>query len=332
MDKTANRPPVDDYERLGRREVLRLWGPAALAATALGALGFGLAGRSGRHHVAAAGPTETLPDRRSDPAASGELALATGAGPRANLERALHAIGGLGRFVRPGERVAIKPNVAWDRSPAQAANTDPDLVAALVRLCLEAGAAAVWVVDNTCHDPQRAFARSGIAAAATAAGAQVFHQGTCGTTVRDLGGIALGSWRVLQPLVDADRLINVPVVKHHSLARATVGMKNWIGAVVGRRASLHQRLPQVSAELAAAFKPTLTVVDATRILTGGGPTGGSLQLVAHPDSIAVATDPVAADAWGGSLLGLAPRDLPHIGIAQRLGLGTADWQSVLAEG
>jgi uncharacterized protein (DUF362 family) len=123
----------------------------------------------------------------------------------------------------------------------------------------------------------------------------------------------------------------VPIVKHHSLSRATLGMKNWFGAVVGRRSNLHQRITQVCAELGAAFRPTLTVIDATRILTSGGPTGGSLALVKPVDCIAVATDPVAAEAWGASLLDLGPEQLPHIAIAARLGLGTADWQSVTVD-
>ena len=123
-------------------------------------------------------------------------------------------------------------------------------------------------------------------------------------------------------------MINVPLVKHHSLARATMGMKNWIGALVGRRPTLHQRLAQCTAELGAALRPTLTVVDATRVLTGGGPTGGSLALVREVRQVAVATDPVAADAWAGSLLELGPRELPHLEIAARLGLGTTDWDSV----
>ena len=123
-------------------------------------------------------------------------------------------------------------------------------------------------------------------------------------------------------------MINVPVVKHHSLARATLGMKNWIGALVGNRSQLHQRLAQVTAELGAAFKPTLTVIDATRIMTRGGPTGGSLELVESLDHVAVATDPVAADTWGASLMDLGPQELPYLDIAARLGLGNRDWKSV----
>ena len=254
--------------------------------------------------------------------------IAGGKGPAANLRRGMAALGGIERFVGAGEKVVIKPNCAWDRKPEQAANTNPDLVAELVRLCLAAGAASVVVADSTCHDADRSFERSGIGPAARAAGARVAHQGSGGTVAADLGGGQLGTWELLRPLAEADRVINVPLVKHHSLARATLGMKNWFGALVGNRSRLHQRLAQVTAELGAALKPTLTVMDATRVLTGGGPTGGSLSLVDTLDLIGVATDPVAADAWGGSLLGLESRRLPHLEIAGRLGLGTADWGSV----
>jgi uncharacterized protein (DUF362 family) len=193
---------------------------------------------------------------------------------------------------------------------------------------MTAGAASVVVVDSTCHDAARAFERSGIAAAARAAGAQTAHQKSAGLVQLELGGTRLGAWDVLRPIAEADRVINVPVVKHHSLTGATLGMKNWFGALVGRRSQLHQRIHQVCAELGGAFRPTLTVVDATRILTANGPTGGSLSLVRELDQIAVSTDPVAADAWGGSLLDRGASDLPHLEIASRLGLGSADWKSL----
>ena len=243
----------------------------------------------------------------------------------------LAALGGIEAFVKPGEKVAIKPNCAWDRKPEQAANTNPELVAELARMCLAAGAASVIVIDNSCHDPGRSFVRSGIEAASRDAGASTANQRSAAAVRMDLGGTALGLWEVLEPIASADRVINVPIVKHHSLSRATLGMKNWFGALVGRRGNLHQRIAQVCAELGAAFRPTLTVIDATRVLTGGGPSGGSLELVRADDRIAVSTDPVAADAWGASLLGLTAQDLPHIAIAERLGLGTADWKSIEVE-
>jgi uncharacterized protein (DUF362 family) len=239
------------------------------------------------------------------------------------------AVGGIESFIRSGEKVVIKPNCAWDRTPEQAANTDPELIGELVRLCVAAGAASVVVVDSTCHDAGRAFERSGIGQAAREAGANIAHQRSAGTVQLELGGTRLGAWDVLRPIAEADRVINVPIVKHHSLTGATLGMKNWFGALVGRRSQLHQRIHQVCAELGAAFRPTLTVVDATRILTGGGPTGGSLSLVKELDQIAVATDPVAADAWGASLLERDAHELPHLEIAGRLGLGSTAWKSLV---
>jgi uncharacterized protein (DUF362 family) len=320
-----------EYRRLGRRELFRVWVPAVLAGAGLAGLGSLLHGRAGRHRPTDPSSAKALPTWRVAASKTGRLAVAGGSGPADNLRRAIAALGGIERFVAGGDRVAIKPNAAWDRTPEQAANTNPTVIGELVRLCLAAGAASVTVLDNTCHDPGRAFARSGIAEAARRAGGEVAHQDTVRTEALDLGGLALGRWKVLRPIVEADKLINVPVVKHHSLSRATLGMKNWFGAVVGARPRLHQNIGRVCADLGRAFDPTLTVIDATRVLTGGGPTGGSLALVRAMDLVAAATDAVAADAWGGSLLDLSATDLPHLGIATRLSLGTADWRSVLEE-
>jgi uncharacterized protein (DUF362 family) len=324
-------PVVDDYRTVGRRDLLKTWVPPTIIGAALAGLGFGFSNRAGRHQPPSVESLPKLRDWRQESETKGRFALSCGKGPVTNLIGCLAALGGIETFIKPGERVAIKPNCAWDRTPAQAANTDPDLIGELVRLCLAAGAESVTVTDNSCHDPGRAFTRSGIEAATRNAGGNVLHQRNTGTTRHDLGGTALGPWEVLDPIAKADRVINVPVVKHHSLSRATLGMKNWFGAVVGRRPNLHQRIGQVCAELGSAFRPTLTIIDATRILTGSGPTGGSLALVKTADCVAVSTDPVAADAWGASLLQLGPDDLPHIAIAARLGLGTADWESVNVE-
>ncbi|MCG6962839.1 MAG: DUF362 domain-containing protein [Acidobacteria bacterium] len=314
------------YRRIGRRDLLRLWGRPGLTALALGALGASLVGRAGRHRLSAPSQVPPPPDWRvqTDPA----LAAAAGNGPAANLHRAVGALGGIARFIRKGETVLVKPNCGWDRMPEQAANTNPELVAEIVRMCLAAGARRVTVADNTCQDPVRCFRRSGIGQAARQAGARVVHQGIGGAASLDLGGTVLGVWSVLKVLAEADRVINVPIVKQHSLAVATLGMKNWLGVLLGSRARLHQRIHQSVAELGAALRPTLTVVDATRILTAGGPTGGSLSLVRKADAVAVSTDPVAADAWGAEQLRLSPMALPYLAVAERLGLGTPNWRSV----
>jgi uncharacterized protein (DUF362 family) len=324
-----NGGPRDPYRAVGRRDLLTRWAPATLAAAALAGTGALLAGREGRHRAPDDRALPAPRDWRVDRGGPGRLVVAAGPDPTGNLRRALAALGGIERFVKRGEKVVIKPNCAWDRTPEQAANTDPALIGELVRLCLAAGAAGVVVADSTCHDPGRSFERSGIAGAARAAGARVEHQSDGGVERLDLGGTVLGAWDVLKAIARADRVINVPIVKHHGLARVTVGMKNWMGAVTGPRSAMHQRLPQATAELAAAFRPSLTVVDATRALVDSGPTGGSLASVRRLDQLAAATDPVAADAWGASLLSREPDMLPHLGIAVRLGLGTTDWRAIL---
>lgn len=326
MNSTSD--PAKDYTAISRRRLIGTWGPVAIAGFALGGSVFSLRGRDGRHAPPLPDSALPLTDWRVDPD-DRRLTVAGEGGPVENVRRALAALGGMGAFVRRGDKVAIKPNCAWDRRPQQAANTDPEVVAELVRQCFGAGASKVTVLDNTCHDPGRAFTRSGIEAAVKEAGGVCAHQNNVSTEVRNLGGSVLGSWEVMRPIVEADRVINVPIVKHHSLSRVTVGMKNWMGAIVGSRPNLHQRLAQACAELGDAFRPTLTVIDATRILMGGGPTGGSLAQVKKTDLIAVATDPVAADAWGASLLGVEAAEMPLLAIAERLGVGTADWQSIV---
>ena len=97
----------------------------------------------------------------------------------------------------------------------------------------------------------------------------------------DLGGLALGRLQVLQPILEADRLINVPIVKHHSLSGATLGMKNWYGLLGGRRNIFHQDIQTIIAELAFMVKPTLVVLDATTTMISvfGGLSGGIAVLI-----------------------------------------------------
>ncbi|MGE5235219.1 MAG: DUF362 domain-containing protein [Acidobacteriota bacterium] len=306
-------------DRITRREAtLRISATALVAA----AVGGGAVVFHERRSLAA--DAAAIPDWRS--AATGSLppaVAARGGGPVANVRRVLAALGGMERFVKPGEVVLIKPNVGWDRLPAQAADTDPQVVAELVRLCLAAGASQVVVSDNSCNDPRRCFARSGISEAAAAAGARVVSSGQIHWVHASLSGYASGL-EVMGELLTADRVINVPVAKHHSLSRVTVGMKNWLGVLGRGRNRLHQDINIAMAELGAIFRPTLTVVDATRVLLANGPTGGSLADVKSVDAVAAGIDPVACDAWGAAQLGVDPRSLGFILEAERRGLGRGD--------
>lgn len=245
-----------------------------------------------------------------------------------NLQAALDRLGGISRFVNRGERVLIKPNVGWDRQPEQAANTNPDLVGAVVRSCLDAGASEVWVTDISVNDLYRSFKRSGIESAVKSAGGKVKFAARDDFFQTDLKGEALQVWPVSRFYHEADRIINMPVVKRHSLSRCTIAMKNWYGILGGRRNRLHQNIHVSIADLAAAVRPTLTIVDATRVLFRNGPTGGNLADVAIHDTIIAGTDEVALDSYSLKFLNLAVEDVPYIAMAANRGLGTAEWRSL----
>jgi len=322
-------PPRPASPRLyTRREVLaRVAGTAAAAAGVTGA-GLALVDREPAPPRIATG----LGDHRVERAGGAVgLAIARGKDPAVNVRRAIEAMGGMGAFVRRGERVVVKPNVGWNRLPEQAANTEPAVVAEVVRLALGAGAAQVWVTDVPVNTAERCFARSGIAEAARAAGARVVLPTDGGFRLVSVAGATLREAEVLWPFLEADRVINLPVVKQHGLSRATLAMKNWYGILGGHRARLHQDIHRSVVDLAALVKPTLTVMDATRVLLANGPSGGSLDDVRRLDTVAVSADEVALDAFGASLLGLSPADVGSIALGERAGLGRADWRSLRVE-
>ena len=254
-----------------------------------------------------------------------ELALARNGEPAELVRRTLAALGGMARFVSPGCRVVIKPNIGWDRTPEQGANTHPEVVVALIELAREAGAREVKVMDHTCNDPRRCYQRSGIEARAREAGAEVIHLREGRGTEMKIGGQLLSTWPVHREVIETDVLINVPVAKHHSLCGVSLGMKNWLGAIDGRRNQLHQKIGQASAELAAFFRPALTVLDATRLLLRNGPQGGDPADVSRPRLLMAGIDPVAIEAFGAGLLQLTAEDLPQIALAEAQGLGKRDW-------
>ncbi|MGA3264211.1 MAG: DUF362 domain-containing protein, partial [Terracidiphilus sp.] len=163
------------------------------------------------------------------------LTVAQGGEPRAMVQRALEDLGGIRRFVSRQDVVVLKPNIAWDRTPEQAANTNPEVVAEVVRQCWQAGAKRVIVTDVSCNEPRRCFQRSGIQAAARAEGAEAILPDPELFREVDLGGVVLKSWPIFTPFLEADKIINLPIAKHHVLTGATLGMKNWYGILGGQR-------------------------------------------------------------------------------------------------
>lgn len=260
-----------------------------------------------------------------------DMAVATGESPAAITAGALDALGGMGRFVSKGDKVMIKPNIGWDRTPELAATTNPEVVKTLIELCFDAGAKEVTVMDNTTNQAQRCYARSGIAAAAKAGGAKVPYVNEYRLKKMALGGEWLKEWEVFTDFVETDKLINVPIAKHHSLSRLTMGMKNWLGAIGGARNQLHQKLDEAMVDLAAFFKPQLTVLDAYRILTRNGPQGGRTSDAQLQKTVVASVDPVAADTAGAGFFEIRPEELAYLGIAARRGLGQTDLEKLTIE-
>jgi len=253
-----------------------------------------------------------------------DLVISHGTSPALITEAALQALGGMNQFVSRGDVVLVKPNIAWDRTPEQAATTNPEVVATLVRVCLTAGAKEVKVFDYPCEDARRSYVRSGIMEAAKGAGAKVSYVDERRFRKMDLKGEALQDWEVYKEAVEVDKIINCPILKHHSLARLTMGMKNLMGLIGGDRSRLHWHLDQAIVDLAAFFKPTLVVLDAVRILTANGPQGGSPKYVKQLNTVAAGVDQVAVDAMGAKLFGLPPEEMEHLRIASKRDLGRMD--------
>jgi uncharacterized protein (DUF362 family) len=308
---------TDPFDR--RRFLKRL---GAACAGIAGAAGLGLAAHDrGRDEPRATRRTHQVRDYRSDLEIGADRLVVAGGSPADATRAAIERLGGMGRFVRAGERVVLKPNIGWDRTPLQAANTNPLVVATLVELCLAAGAAEVIVTDNTCNEARRCFTRSGIWKTAEQAGATIVLPAPHRFRPYELGGVILGRMPVLAAAVQADRLINVPVAKHHGLSGFTGAMKN----------RLHQRIDESIADLADFIRPTLTVLDATRVLKRNGPVGGDVGDTEAVGKVLASVDQVAVDAYACRFIDLAPGDLPYLALGGERGLGTPDLSRIQVE-
>ena len=242
--------------------------------------------------------------------------------------KTFEAGGGISKFISKGDVVVVKPNISWARRPEMAASTNPTVMEAVVELCQEAGARKVRIADNTIHDVRRCFALTGAGMVAKNTGADLIYPRSSLMRRMKLQGNRLEVWPVFVPLVEADKVINLPVAKHHSLSTLTLGMKNWIGAVGGRRNKLHQDIHMTIVDLAQFFKPTLTLIDGIRIMTRNGPSGGSTSDVVQKNTLILSDDQVAADARAARLFGRNPEQIGFIKLGQKWGLGTYDFQKL----
>ena len=314
--------PVSRREALVR--ILRLAGLSAGTAAA----GYWLSTRSvhpTEQLLVAVRRSHTIPANPAFP----DLAVISGASPRQLVQRALQELGGIQRFISRADVVIVKPNIAWDRTPEQAANTNPEVVAEVVRQCWSAGAKKVIVTDVSCNDPRRCFQRSGIADAARLEGAEVLLPDDSKFKEVDLGGDLLQGWPVFQPFLEADKIINIPIAKHHSLTGTTLGMKNWYGILGGQRHRLHQRIHESLVDLADFVRPTLTLIDSYRVLLRNGPTGGNLEDVILKKTLVAGTDPVALDAYvAKAYWNLESSALPYLKMAEKRGLGSLEFDKL----
>ena len=248
------------------------------------------------------------------------------------VRETISALGGMENFVKPGEVVVVKPNIGWDRTVELAANTHPGVVKTLVQLCLEAGAKQIRIFDRTCNDERRCYTQSGIRSAVESIRSErVSLEYMDRRAYKELtikGGQAFDRWEFYMPVIEADRLINVPIAKHHSISQLTLGMKNLMGVIGGNRGRLHHNIAESLSDIASVIHSDLTVVDATRILTANGPQGGRLQDVRALDTLVASPDIVAADAYATTLFGLSPEQVPTVVAAARRGLGVMDLKQV----
>ena len=312
---------------LQRREFLRQVGRTGLAVAGTAAAAFWL---HDREWPAPDDRALVLPSFRVEaPAGAPRMAVVHGTSIETMVKAAASELGGMERFVRPGDIVLVKPNVAFDRGPSLGATTHPEVVAAIVRLCRSAGASKVIVADNPINSPEGAFYKSGIGRAAGEAGAVVMYPTSSDFRPLDIGGEVLHRWPVFyRAFSDVTKVIGVAPLKDHNLCGASMTMKNWYGLLGGARNQFHQKIHPVIADLAGMVQPTLVFLDATRILMTNGPNGGSLSDVVAGDTIVAGVDQVAVDAYGFTRLGRDPGQLQYLQIASTRKIGSADWRAL----
>jgi uncharacterized protein (DUF362 family) len=321
----------NDKKSLGRRQFLARAAKAGISIAAAGTVSYLLYDVTGPQAHRPAEGLVTLPDFSVKQQTGRTISIVKSPDRVKAVDKAIELLGGIERFVKPGEMVAIKPNVAFASPPMLSATANPQLVAEVVRLCYSrARARKVIVTDNPINDPVSCFTLSGIGKAAEASGAKVIlpkphlfkH-----TTLK--GGRLIKDWPIFyEPFAKADKLIGIAPIKNHHRAGASMSMKNWYGLLGGRRNIFHQDINTIIAELATMVKPTLVILDGTEVMMTNGPTGGSASDLKRTNTLIASTDMVAADSYGCGLLNLKVSDLPYLAKAESAGAGTADYESL----
>ena len=288
---------------------------------ALGGAVSALQFKGGKLFATPANATTTTPD----------LVAVMGGEPEDMYAKAMEAIGGIKQFVKKGQRVVIKPNIGWNRAPELAANTNPELITAIIKDCFKAGASEVGVFDHTCDEWKQCYKTSGIQDAVEAAGAKMLfaHEESYYREVKIPNGKRLKTAKIHEAILDYDVWINVPILKTHGGAKMTIAMKNHMGVVWDRRFWHSNDLQQCIADFATfSKKPTLNIVDAYRVMTQNGPRGKSLDDVQIAKALFVSTDQVAVDTaavkFFSQFKSMTINDASHIKIGGEMNAGITD--------
>jgi len=264
-----------------------------------------------------------------------DVGIGRGGTTEQKLRKALDALGGLAHYVRPGDIVLVKPNVAFDRSPALGATTHPEILELLLHMLLvDCRAQEVRVTDNPIESPSDCFAKSGVRRATEKAGGRVYLPDSNAFKVLNTPGAKLieNWWFLHRPFTNVDKVIGIAPVKDHNLCHASMGVKNWYGLLGGTRNQFHQDINEIVSDLSLMMRPTLTILDGTHVLMQNGPTGGDPSNVVQRDVVMAAVDPVAQDAWAFEHLLERGREYPrYLELAEAKGSGRVDWEGRIRE-
>jgi uncharacterized protein (DUF362 family) len=282
--------------------------------------------------TAAAGIVLSLAGRPSFSFGKEEYDLAVISGePVSATRKALETIGGISRFIKKGQQVILKPNMSFTRTPEFGATTHPLVVATVAQDCMNAGAQKVLILDHTLHRAELCLERTGIREACkNISGVHVLtlQERKFFQEIKVPQGKVLERVEVMKEILDGSVLINIPVAKSHSATGVSMGIKGLMGLIWDRE-SFHSRynMNQALADLATVIKPQLTILDATRALTSGGP--GGPGTVMKPNIVIVGIDPVAVDSYGVSVVpwygqNFKGRQVEHLLMAHQRGLGKID--------
>ena len=265
------------------------------------------------------------------PSEAYDMVAIMGGKPDAMFDKGIAALGGITNFVSKGQTVVIKPNMAWDRTPEVAANTNPDLIKRIVEHCMKAGASKVYVFDHSTHNWVKAYKNSGIEKAAKSAGARIVPADTENyyQEVEIPDAKVLKKTKVHELILESDVFINVPVLKHHSSTKMTASLKNLMGNVWDRKWWHSNNLHQCIADYGTfGKKPSLNIVDCYRVMMRNGPQGQTLSDVAELKAQIISTDMVAADTAASRFLKIGPERIDYIPIASEMGIGRMDIENL----